>query len=65
MLVDESMRWLDTKYPIISLTKERYNLYESFIEKYNWKLTRKIIGFYKDGVEEYFLNVPKNNKRYK
>lgn len=65
MLVDESMKWLNTRYPIISFSKERYNLCKSFIEKYNWKLTRKIKGFYKEGVEEFFFNVPENNECYK
>ena len=35
MLVEESMKWLNTKWPIISLTKERYNIYKPLIEKYN------------------------------
>ena len=65
MLVEESMKWLNTKYPIISLTSERYSIYIPLIKKYNWKLTRRINGFYKDGVEELFFNVPSNNKRYK
>lgn len=65
MLVEESMKWLNTKYPIISLTKERYSMYKLFIEKYNWKLTRVIKGFYKEGVEELFFNVPESNTIYK
>ena len=65
MLVEESMKWLNTKYPIISFTKERYCAYSPLIKKYNWKLKRKIKGFYKEGVEELFFNVPANNKIYK
>lgn len=65
MLVEESMKWLGTRYPIISLTKDRYSIYKPLIEKYNWKLTRKINGFYKEGVEEWFFNVPKDNTCYK
>ena len=65
MLVEESMKWLNTQYPIISLTKERYEIYKLLIEKYNWKLTRKIKGFYKEGVEELFFNVPESNTVYK
>ena len=65
LLVEESMKWLNTKYPIISFTKEKYNSLRPFIEKYNWKLTRIINGFYKEGVEEYFFNVPKTNTTYK
>lgn len=65
MLVEESMKWLNTKCPIISLTKERYNIYKPLIEKYNWKLTRVINGYYKEGVEEWFFNVPESNTVYK
>jgi len=65
MLVEESMKWLNTKYPIISLTKERYSIYSPLIKKYDWKLTRRIEGFYKEGVEELFFNVPEDNTIYK
>lgn len=65
MLVEESMKWLNTKYPIISFTKKSYNICKPFIDKYNWKLTRIIKGLYKEGVEEFFLNIPESNTIYK
>ena len=64
MLVEESMKWLHTKYPIISIVKERYPIYKPLVEKYHWKLTRTINGFYKEGVEELFFNVPESNTKY-
>ena len=33
MLVEEFMKWLDTKYPIISLIEDRYGIYKPIIEK--------------------------------
>ena len=65
MLVEESIKWLNTKYPIISFTKKSYNICKPFIDKYNWKLTRIIKGFYKEGVEELFFNILESNTRYK
>lgn len=62
MLVEESMKWLNTKYPIISFTKESYSICKPFIDKYNWKLTRIIKGFYKEDVEELFFNIPESNR---
>lgn len=65
MLVEESMKWLNTEYPIITIVKGKYSIYKPLIEKYNWKLTRVINGYYKKGVEELFFNVPESNTKYK
>jgi len=64
-LIEESMKWLKTRYPIISMTKDRYELYKPIIDKYNWKLTRILNGFYKEGMDELFFNVPEDNNIYR
>lgn len=64
-LIEESMKWLNTRYPIISMTKDRYELYKPIIYKYNWKLTRILNGFYKEGIDELFFNVPEDNNIYR
>ena len=64
-LFEESMKWLNTRYPIISLSKDRYKAYKPIIDKYNWKLTRIIKNYYKEGIEELFFNVPEDNNIYK
>lgn len=65
MLVEEAIKWLGTRYPIISLVEGRYGIYKPLLEKYNWKLTRVIDGYYKEGVVELFFNVPENNTIYR
>lgn len=56
LLIEESMKFLETTKPLITLTKDKLPMFKKIITKYNWKLTRIIDGIYNDDIKEFYFN---------
>lgn len=55
-LLEESMKWLKTTKPFITITKDNIKYYENFIKKYDWELKEIQPGFYNKEYTEYCYN---------
>lgn len=55
-IIEESMKWLETTKPFITFPDYKLDMFKPFIEKYDWKLTEKVYGLYKDKTEELCFN---------
>jgi len=66
-IVSKAFEWLGTKKPLVHLPKNNLPVLISFIEKYNWVLSKEISNLYKDGKKELFYNGPclKKSKVFK
>ena len=62
-IVEESMRWLGTKKPLITFPAYKLETMKSVIKEYGWELTEIVTGLYNDGVQELCFNgkLTKNN----
>lgn len=56
LLLEESMRFLETTKPLITFTEDKLPMFKGMIAKYNWKLTKIVDGIYNDGVKEFCFN---------
>lgn len=65
MLFQESMLWLGTSKPFLTFPEYKLNMFESFIEKYNWQLEDKIEGKYNNSSPELCYNGSLNKKLIK
>ena len=56
LLFEESMKFLETRKPLITFPEDRAEMFESFINKYGWELTDVITDIYNKGVKEFCYN---------
>ncbi|MDD6224029.1 MAG: GNAT family N-acetyltransferase [bacterium] len=63
-IVEDSMKWLGTTKPLITLADYKLEIFKSIIDKYDWQLTEIISGLYNDRSQELCFNgtLTKNNK---
>ena len=55
-IVDESMRWLGTTKPLITLADYKLEMFKPIINKYGWELTEVVSGLYNDRSQELCFN---------
>lgn len=62
-IVEESMRWLGTTKPLITLADYKLEMFKPIINKYGWELTEVVSGLYNDRSQELCFNgtLTKNN----
>ena len=63
-IVEESMRWLGTTKPLITLADYKLEMFRPIINKYGWELTEIVSGLYNDKAKELCFNgtLTKNNE---
>lgn len=63
-ILEESMKWLGTTKPLITITEHKLEMFKPIINRYNWKLIKIISGLYNDGQQELCFNgtLTKNNE---
>lgn len=55
-LIEESMRWLGTTKPLITLADYKLEMFRPIINKYGWELTEIVTGIYNDKSQELCFN---------
>lgn len=55
-IVEESMRWLGTTKPLITLADYKLEMFRPIINKYSWELTEIVSGLYNDRTQELCFN---------
>ncbi len=55
-LIKESLVYLETDKPFLTIPETKVKLFESFITKYNWNLTEIVNGIYTNNNREYCYN---------
>lgn len=55
-IVEESMRWLGTTKPLITLADYKLEMFKPIINKYGWELTEVVSGLYNDISQELCFN---------
>ena len=62
-IVEESMKWLGTTKPLITLADYKLEMFRPIINKYDWQLTEIVSGLYNDRSQELCFNgtLTKNN----
>lgn len=55
-IIEESMKWLGTTKPFITLADYKLDMFRPIIEKYNWQLTEIVPELYNDRSEELCFN---------
>ena len=55
-ILEESMKFLGTTKPLITLADYKLPMFQPIIEKYDWKLTEVVNGFYNDRSKELCFN---------
>ena len=62
-IIEESMKWLGTTKPLITLADYKLDMFKPLIKKYNWELTEIVSGLYNNRSEELCFNgtLTKNN----
>ena len=55
-MVDESMKWLGTTKPFITLADYKLEMFRPIINKYGWKLTEIVSQLYNDRFQELCFN---------
>lgn len=55
-IIEESIKWLKTAKPFITLADYKLEMFKPIIKKYNWKLTEIVSGLYNDSSKELCFN---------
>lgn len=55
-IIEESMKWLGTTKPLITLADYKLEMFRPIIEKYDWELTEIVSGLYNDRFQELCFN---------
>lgn len=55
-LINESMNWLGTTKPLITIADYKLEMFKPFINKYDWKLTEIVSGLYNGKNNELCFN---------
>jgi len=61
-IVEESMKWLGTTKPLITLADYKLEMFTPIIKKYGWKHTETVEGLYNDRAKELCFNGTLTNK---
>ena len=56
VIIEESMKWLETTKPLITLPEYKFEMFVAIIKKYGWKLTEVVEGLYNDKHKELCFN---------
>lgn len=56
MILKESMQWLGTTKPLITIADYKLEMFKPFINKYGWELNEIINGLYNTEHQELFFN---------
>lgn len=65
-IVEESMKWLGTTKPLITLADYKLEMFKPIINKYDWQLTEIVSGLYNNRSQELCFNgtLTKNNENF-
>lgn len=55
-IIEESMKWLGTKKPLITLADYKLEMFRPIINKYGWELTEIASGLYNEKAKELCFN---------
>lgn len=55
-IIEESMRWLETTKPLITIADYKLGMFTPIINKYDWQLTEVVAGMYNDRHQELCYN---------
>jgi hypothetical protein len=55
-LMEESLKWLETKKPLITISEKKLKMFKYFIDKYEWDLKIVLNNYYKENSKEYCYN---------
>lgn len=55
-IVEESLRWLGTTKPLVTLADYKLDMFKPIIERYNWELTDIVSGLYNNKSSELCFN---------
>ena len=55
-IIEESMKWLGTRKPLITIADYKLGMFEPIIRKYGWELTEVVSGLYNDNYQELCFN---------
>lgn len=63
-ILKESLKWLGTTKPFITLADYKLEMFKAIINKYGWELTEVVSGLYNDKSQELCFNgtLTKNNE---
>ena len=56
ILIEESLNYLETTKPLITINEDKLPMFQKIIEKYNWQLNEILSGIYIDGIREFCFN---------
>lgn len=56
MIIEESMKWLGTTKPLVTMADYKLDMFSSIIKKYDWELTEIVEGFYNKHSKELCFN---------
>ena len=56
MIIEESMKWLETTKPLVTMADYKLDMFIPIIEKYNWELTEVVEGLYNTHSKELCFN---------
>ena len=55
-IIEDSMKWLGTTKPLITLADYKLEMFKPIIDKYDWELTEIVSGLYNDRSQELCFN---------
>lgn len=55
-MIEESMKFLGTTKPFITLADYKLPMFQPVADKYNWELTEIVSGLYNDKARELYFN---------
>lgn len=56
ILIEESIKYLETTKPLITINEDKLPMFKKIIEKYNWQLTEILFDAYTEGIREFCYN---------
>lgn len=62
-IIEESMKWLGTTKPLITLADYKLDMFKPIIDKYDWELTEIVSGLYNDRSQELCFNGTLTNNK--
>ena len=65
LLLEESMRFLETTKPLVTITEDKLPMFAKIIEKYGWELTEIVDGIYNKSIREFCFNGQLTKRDYK
>ena len=65
LLLEESMKFLETTKPLVTFTEDKLDMFAKIIEKYDWQLTEIVDGVYNEGVREFCFNGQLSKRDYR